>query len=44
MQRGFAGQCCPKDINALVKTAQRNNVELSILKEAIEYNRRIRKS
>jgi UDPglucose 6-dehydrogenase len=43
-ERGFGGHCFPKDINALVKTAQRNNVELSILKEAIEYNRRIRKS
>ena len=42
--RGFGGHCFPKDINALVKTAQRNNVELSILKETVEYNRRIRKS
>jgi UDPglucose 6-dehydrogenase len=42
-QRGFSGHCFPKDTNALVKTAQRNNVELSILKEAIEYNNRIRK-
>ena len=42
-ERGFGGHCFPKDINALVKTAQRNNVELSILKEAVEYNRRIRK-
>jgi len=43
-ERGFGGHCFPKDINAFVKTAQRNNVELSILKEAVEYNRRIRKS
>ena len=43
-ERGFGGHCFPKDINALVKTAQRNNVELSILKEAVEYNCRIRKS
>jgi UDPglucose 6-dehydrogenase len=43
-ERGFGGHCFPKDINALVKTAQRNNVELSILKETVEYNRRIRKS
>jgi UDPglucose 6-dehydrogenase len=42
-ERGFGGHCFPKDTSALVKTAQRNNVELSILKEAIEYNRRIRK-
>ena len=43
-ERGFGGHCFPKDINALVKTAQRNNVELSILQKAVEYNRRIRKS
>ena len=42
-ERGFGGHCFPKDINAFVKTAQRNNVELSILQEAVEYNRRIRK-
>ena len=40
-ERGFGGHCFPKDINALVKTAQRNNVELSILQEAVEYNKRI---
>ena len=43
-QRGFGGHCFPKDVNALIRTAQRDNVELSILKEALEYNRRIRKS
>ena len=43
-ERGFGGHCFPKDTSALVKTAQRNNVELSILKETVEYNRRIRKS
>ena len=41
--RGFGGHCFPKDVNALIRTAQRDNVELSILKEAVEYNRRIRK-
>jgi len=43
-QRGFGGHCFPKDTSALIRTAQRENVELSILQEAIEYNRRIRKS
>ena len=43
-ERGFGGHCFPKDVNAIIKTAQRDNVELSILKEAVEYNRRIRKS
>ena len=42
-QRGFGGHCFPKDTNAIIKTGQRNNVDLSILKEAVEYNRRIRK-
>jgi UDPglucose 6-dehydrogenase len=42
-ERGFGGHCFPKDTSALIKTAQRNNVELSILQEAVEYNRRIRK-
>lgn len=42
-ERGFGGHCFPKDANALVKTAQRDNVELSILKEALNYNQQIRK-
>ena len=43
-QRGFGGHCFPKDTAALIKTAQRDNVELSILKEAVRYNNLIRKS
>ena len=42
-ERGFGGHCFPKDVEALIRTAQRDNVELSILQEALEYNRRIRK-
>ena len=41
-ERGFGGHCFTKDTNAIITTAQRNNVELSILKEAIEYNCKIR--
>ena len=41
-ERGFGGHCFPKDVAALIKTGQRNNVDLSILNEAIEYNKRIR--
>jgi len=41
--RGFGGHCFPKDTNALIRTAQRNNVDLSILKTATEYNKAIRK-
>ena len=42
-QRGFGGHCFPKDIQALIKTAQHGNVELSLLKEAVAYNRQVRK-
>ena len=40
--RGFAGHCFPKDTSAIVKTAQHVNVELSLIQEAIAYNKRIR--
>ena len=42
-ERGYGGHCFPKDIAALIKTADRDNVDLSILKEAVEYNRKIRR-
>jgi len=42
-ERGFGGHCFPKDTSAIVKTGQRDNVDLSIIKEAIDYNNRIRK-
>jgi len=42
LERGFAGHCFPKDTSAIVKTAQRNDVELSLIQEAIAYNNRIR--
>lgn len=42
-ERGFGGHCFPKDVNALINTAERDNVDLSILKNAVEYNRNIRK-
>lgn len=42
-ERGFGGHCFPKDVNALIKTAERDNVDLSILKDAVDYNRNIRK-
>jgi len=43
-ERGFGGHCFPKDTQALIRTAQRDNVELSLLQEAIEYNSKIRKN
>ena len=42
-ERGFGGHCFPKDTSALIKTGQRNNVDLSILKEAVNYNKKVRK-
>jgi UDPglucose 6-dehydrogenase len=42
-ERGFGGHCFPKDTSALVKTAQKNNVDLSILIEARNYNDRIQR-
>ena len=42
-QRGFGGHCFPKDVAATSRTAEKNNVELSILDAAVAYNKRIRK-
>ena len=42
-ERGFGGHCFTKDTNAIIKTAQRDNVDMSILKEAVKYNNIIRK-
>ena len=41
-ERGFGGHCFPKDTSALIRSAQHENVDLSILREATEYNKRIR--
>ena len=41
-ERGFGGHCFPKDVEALIRTAQRDNVDLSILETAIQYNNTIR--
>ena len=42
-ERGFGGHCFPKDVNALIHTARRDNIDLSILKQALEYNINLRK-
>jgi UDPglucose 6-dehydrogenase len=42
-ERGFGGHCFPKDTQAITTTARRNNVTLSILEEAINYNNQLRK-
>jgi UDPglucose 6-dehydrogenase len=42
-ERGWGGHCFPKDTKAIVSSAEKIGVELSLIKEAIEYNHRIRK-
>lgn len=42
--RGYGGHCFPKDVRAILHTAERDNVDLSILKEAQAYNIKIRKN
>lgn len=41
--RGFGGHCFPKDTSAIIHTAKMVDVDLSLIKEAVEYNRKIRK-
>ena len=43
-ERGFGGHCFPKDTKAIVKTADNNKVDLTLLKTALEYNTKIQKS
>lgn len=42
-ERGFGGHCFPKDTSAIVYTGNLVDVDLSIIKEAINYNDKIRK-
>ena len=42
-ERGFGGHCFPKDIQALIYTAKQNGVDLTLLQEALEYNKKVRK-
>lgn len=41
-QRGFGGHCFPKDTAALLETAEFYGNDLTILREAVEYNKRLR--
>lgn len=43
-ERGFGGHCLPKDSAALLNTARAHEVDLSLIKEAEKYNRKIRKT
>ena len=42
-ERGFGGHCFPKDTEALVYSALHNGCSLSLVQEAIRYNKNIRK-
>lgn len=42
-ERGFGGHCFPKDMKALITSADANGCNLSILKESLKYNQQIRK-
>ena len=41
-ERGFGGHCFPKDTSAIINTAKQHDVDLSIIREAVEYNNHIR--
>ena len=41
---GFGGACFPKDASAITKFADKNNVELSLIKNVINTNNKIRSS
>jgi UDPglucose 6-dehydrogenase len=43
-QRGFGGHCFPKDMTAIVHTADLVDANLSLIKDALNYNKTIRKS
>lgn len=42
-ERGFGGHCFPKDTEALVYSALHNGCSLSLVQEAIRYNKKIKK-
>ncbi len=42
-ERGFGGHCFPKDTAAIIYTAEQHDIQLTLIKEAITYNSKIRK-
>jgi UDPglucose 6-dehydrogenase len=42
-ERGFGGHCLPKDAKAIVSTAKKIDVDLSLIEESIKYNEKIKK-
>ena len=43
-ERGFGGHCFPKDTSAFLKTAEKYSYDLNILRTAVDYNKKIRKT
>lgn len=41
-ERGFGGHCFPKDTSAIIRTAELFDVDLGIIRAAVNYNKRIR--
>lgn len=41
---GFGGTCFPKDINAFIKTLEKNNIDPLVMKAAWEQNKKVRKN
>ena len=41
-QRGFGGHCFPKDVLATIRSGQVDGVNLTILEEVLEYNKKVR--
>ena len=41
-ERGFGGHCFPKDTQAILKTANEAGYDLSLVREAVQYNERIK--
>ena len=41
-ERGYGGHCFPKDMNAIKTSARYNKVDLSLIEQAIDYNKKIR--
>ena len=43
-ERGFGGHCFPKDIKAIMATANKHNCDLSLIKEVVKYNSKVRRN
>lgn len=43
ISRGWGGMCFPKDTAALLEMAKNKNVNLSLIQESVDYNRKIKK-